>query len=429
MAGELPEVEDTGPDAFARLGPHRRNVLRERRLLMAEWAAPEGAAGRIVINLRARARVFEIRALWVFGSLILAVLAGLIFYVVIPVVTSSARTEANLYNQRLDAVSQAAGELAAERETYQQQVADGLREIWVFERASGSSPYDGYPTVLYSNSTDTYYAVDSTQAVLTSKDREEWDAITDQAVPDDTLQVYVSEGAVDEYLGKDGRIRLRRNLVSRRFTPARFKLDTDAFFYRLVIDPEIMQQFAVKDSALVIRRDNEALDAIRDSDSVPNLWAALEAVPREYQQHMDYEPLIRLEERQKQIDAEKALWETEIENARDRLAQLVPLTGNAGDEQWYKTLLERLPGAILLLFLLATLGGLYRYNLRMTGFYHARADALELLGLHLDRDQFDALATTLAAEKVEFKAAQTPADQASEMAKEMISKLDLKPKA
>lgn len=51
----------------------------------------------------------------------------------------------------------------------------------------------------------------------------------------------------------------------------------------------------------------------------------------------------------------------------------------AEEQDIWQILAERAPPAILILFLLATLGGLYRYNLRMSGFHASRADLLELL--------------------------------------------------
>ncbi|MGZ2259637.1 hypothetical protein [Roseobacter sp. A03A-229] len=87
---------------------------------------------------------------------------------------------------------------------------------------------------------------------------------------------------------------------------------------------------------------------------------------------------------------------------------------------------ERAPPAVLILFLLATLGGLYRYNLRLTGFHHSRADALELFAhLHGDNtsltsDQitaFAGLADQMAADKVEFGKSGTPSDKAIELAR------------
>ncbi|WP_058285335.1 WD40/YVTN/BNR-like repeat-containing protein [Leisingera aquaemixtae] len=89
-------------------------------------------------------------------------------------------------------------------------------------------------------------------------------------------------------------------------------------------------------------------------------------------------------------------------------------------QNWWQTLAVQVPPGVLLLFLLATLGALYRYSLRMAGFYHSRADALELLHAGIVKNQqivLSALALDLAADKVEFGRANTPADQAVELAK------------
>ena len=91
----------------------------------------------------------------------------------------------------------------------------------------------------------------------------------------------------------------------------------------------------------------------------------------------------------------------------------------------WQVLADRVPQAVLLLFLLATLGGLYRYNLRLAGFYHARADALELLGQDKDgtaAEVLDKLGTALAADKVEFGKGNTPSDQATELAKTIMAR-------
>ncbi len=89
------------------------------------------------------------------------------------------------------------------------------------------------------------------------------------------------------------------------------------------------------------------------------------------------------------------------------------------------TLAQQVPPGILLLFLLATFGGLYRYNLRLAGFHHSRADALELLMIHgegFDAKTLSTIADTLAADKVEFGKANTPADQAVEMFKAFMTR-------
>lgn len=76
-------------------------------------------------------------------------------------------------------------------------------------------------------------------------------------------------------------------------------------------------------------------------------------------------------------------------------------TGN-----WWQTLASQVPPGILLLFLLATLSALYRYNMRLSGFHHSRADALELLSddwvKKHDTEGLDRLSQLLAADLVEF---------------------------
>jgi len=90
--------------------------------------------------------------------------------------------------------------------------------------------------------------------------------------------------------------------------------------------------------------------------------------------------------------------------------------------QWWQTLAEQAPPGILLLFLLATLAGLYRYNVRLAGFHNGRADALELLVAQVDQDALTPVADAMAADKVEFGAAKTPTDHAAEMATALISR-------
>ncbi len=92
---------------------------------------------------------------------------------------------------------------------------------------------------------------------------------------------------------------------------------------------------------------------------------------------------------------------------------------------WWTTVAEEVPRGILLLFLLATLGTLYRYNLRLAAFHHSRADALELLSqeVTLDPEKLAILTDAMSAEKVEFGKANTPADQAADVAKAVINKV------
>ena len=102
----------------------------------------------------------------------------------------------------------------------------------------------------------------------------------------------------------------------------------------------------------------------------------------------------------------------------------------AEQNNWWQTLAQQVPPGILLLFLLATLGGLYRYNMRLAGFHHSRADLLELLfvgreaGAPLTKEELEtavALSDSLAADKVAFGKANTPTDQAIEMMKAVLA--------
>lgn len=98
----------------------------------------------------------------------------------------------------------------------------------------------------------------------------------------------------------------------------------------------------------------------------------------------------------------------------------------------WQTLNQTLPPAILLLFLLATLGGLYRYSLRLAGFHASRADLLEMYILNREMfegevkdgqpSKFVQFANAFAADKVEFGKANTPADQAVEMVRAIMSR-------
>ncbi|MEM1275334.1 MAG: hypothetical protein AAGH74_02330 [Pseudomonadota bacterium] len=92
-------------------------------------------------------------------------------------------------------------------------------------------------------------------------------------------------------------------------------------------------------------------------------------------------------------------------------------------KKWWELLAETAPQALLLVFLLATLGGLYRYNLKMAGFYYARADALAINREPVMPRRFEELATTLAADKVDFRNAKTPMDTVVDLSKKAMRKM------
>lgn len=73
---------------------------------------------------------------------------------------------------------------------------------------------------------------------------------------------------------------------------------------------------------------------------------------------------------------------------------------------WWQTIASQVPPGILLLFLLATLSALYRYNMRLAGFHHARADTLSLwadgTAKGFTADDIAKVSSILAADMVEF---------------------------
>lgn len=96
------------------------------------------------------------------------------------------------------------------------------------------------------------------------------------------------------------------------------------------------------------------------------------------------------------------------------------LQGLENDTIW-EIFAGKAPQAVLLLFLLATLSNLYRYNLRISGFHASRADVLEILAIHSDNEgspnisnleNIAKLADALGADKVEFGKSNNPTDQA-----------------
>lgn len=87
-------------------------------------------------------------------------------------------------------------------------------------------------------------------------------------------------------------------------------------------------------------------------------------------------------------------------------------------------LAQNAPPGILLLFLLATLSGLYRYTIKLAGFHHGRADALELIVAEEapDAARFQSYAATLGADGVEFKEGKPPTEAAGDMAAALIQR-------
>ena len=201
------------------------------------------------------------------------------------------------------------------------------------------------------------------------------------------------------------------------------------------------------DRALAQFLDNELAEHIRDWGPVQEVRTALDGIinrrsalhllhlrTQERLRELRHSPFHQWRREQFQLDLHAFLatcrgqdeFGAEITQACLAAWQEQQATG----ENWWRVLAERVPPGILLLFLLATTGSLYRYNLRLAGFHNSRADALELLAHGRSREELrDILAETpgeainlatvfLGADKVEMGAIRAKLGQAEvELAK------------
>jgi hypothetical protein len=88
-----------------------------------------------------------------------------------------------------------------------------------------------------------------------------------------------------------------------------------------------------------------------------------------------------------------------------------------------QTNINRFGPLLIIMFMISILLALYKYDARLSAYYHSRADALEMLDAGVDTDRFDKLATALSPEKYDFgKMPRSPADQAVEIAKSVLSR-------
>ena len=92
------------------------------------------------------------------------------------------------------------------------------------------------------------------------------------------------------------------------------------------------------------------------------------------------------------------------------------LARNEAIERWT----NRVGVVVLLMFLVTIFSTLYRYNLRMSAFYDARADALLLIGPEEIKHTLGELAQILGPENIDFAKAKSPADHAFDLAREAV---------
>ncbi len=83
-----------------------------------------------------------------------------------------------------------------------------------------------------------------------------------------------------------------------------------------------------------------------------------------------------------------------------------------------QTNITRFGPLLLILFFVGILVNLYRYNIRLSGYYDARADALEFIAAGIDGDIFEKIVSSVSPKHYDFgKTPTSPADQAVELVK------------
>ncbi len=270
-----------------------------------------------------------------------------------------------------------------------------------------------------------------------------------------------TEGLRDIVFGPDGlaivvafRGLLLRAPGETEFVPLALDLDRP-MFNDLAFGPE-GEAIAVGGDGLILIRRPEISAALAAVGTVDDLGGAIAAIPGSYQRAEELQAMEIMRDRVQRLTAEldgyradlAALGTTgggrsrSLETAAETMkGYLTACAGHAPDPEsvdacaaaledsglvgtdWWQYLAERIPAGILLLFLLATFGGLYRYNVRMAGFCHARADALALFEDEADPQRLQGLTDALAGEKVEFRGSHTPTEQVVEIAKSLSGRL------
>jgi hypothetical protein len=88
-----------------------------------------------------------------------------------------------------------------------------------------------------------------------------------------------------------------------------------------------------------------------------------------------------------------------------------------------QTNITRFGALLLILFFVGILVNLYRYNVRLAGYYDARADSLEMLEMDFDKESFVRLVTSVSPEQYDFgKNPNSPTDQAIDIVHKISNK-------
>ncbi len=365
--------------------PQVRSERRKRQRLRAEWATHQAeyqgsdTPKDIVLQLRPRARRSTTAARIILGFLVLTIVAGLFYYLALPYIRQYLDGRRITLVEREAALEQALANLDEKRERLRDRLTDALANTGLSLTGDWSaSAYFTGATALGDNALLVY----GTEGTLVQIPNPLQNDVQDIALTDDAFRAF-------------------------------FDTDLPTGVRQL---PEID---AIRTELLDIigQRSPNLLELDKVKQDIADLWTGLLPLAQQSETFADFMRVCRGTPDPEAPD--NGAITTACTNAWSQ--ELQRETGN-----WWRTLADQVPQGILLLFLLATQGSLYRYNLRMAGFHASRADFLELLLMSSDSpdriakedlERLVNLATAMGADKVEFGKGNLPTDQAVEMAK------------
>ncbi len=426
---------------------------------------PTGRVGGLVLQLRRRGHVADVRAVWILVALIATILVGLAYYIGVPIWEQYVDGRRGTFQVQLDDATNREAGLATRRNDLRTEIITAITPLAEII-PSGTEQY--LFDLLALPDGMTLLASGWGGAITRSTDAgENWGIVpsgTDQdltdllALPDGTTLLASGEGGAITRSTDAG--------ASWGVLPS----GTEQGLFDLLALPDGKTLLAAGGGGVIMRISDDKAQALAAQNIDPVYDVAGESETSPLQAFWDdLPPHIRDNSGYSEIRSELVAIDGEASSAkkarldataaREKLdsgtfdaiekqvafeaffescTAIAPSAGQTKSctdawtaqqlseaQTWWQTLATSVPQGILLLFLLATLSGLYRYNLRIAGFHHSRADALELLATSpaaTDIDTFVKLADTLAADKVSWGKGNTPADQAMEIIKALVSR-------
>ncbi len=393
--------------SYGSVGRSYRWMRLERAARDAEWDIPDGPTGQVVRQLRYRGALAKRRAEWVFVLLIAVIVLGLGFYLGLPFWQEFADGRKQTLDDQLAVLEGEHVKLDAARSallsnpdpdpTDAARSKPGLAQALVtvptqVRGATGETlnpPVETGGAIIVTGRNGTILRIDDRWSEPAGALRSAVEAAlqTDPSVPIDPEKVrddrVRADAAVQAFLGEPLAPGVEPLVAVPEALPAEIR------------DLDLMRPFQARVRQLVASRAS---------------LIAVQADTQDRRDRFDRLPWALLDREEARISYRRF---TEICRAGSTDAEVIKTCEEswraqqaATDSSWWQTIAQQAPPGILLLFLLATLAALYRYNMRLAGFHQSRADALTLYADGMvpanDMEALDRLATAIAADKVEF---------------------------